>query len=243
MNNKKCKYFCYRKNLKGKNNEIPKIKKIELIIFDMDGVLTDTLSSWKYIHEYFGSSNERSVQEYLKGKINDMEFIKRDVNLWNENGKPITEKRLTEILSDIPIMKGAKECIKSIKKYNIQTAIVSAGLDLLAQKIAKKLEINYVYANGIKTDMNGHLNGEGIVNVGLIHKDRTVKNISKKLRIPLENIIAVGNSCFDIPMIEICGTGIAFNPEDDCVQDKADFIVFEKDLTNIIPIVKKLIIS
>ena len=134
-----CKFYCYKKTRKNNKKYDIKMDYLELVIFDMDGVLTDTISSWKYIHEYFKSSNERSVEDYLKGKIDDMEFIRRDVSLWKENGKPITEKRLIEILSNIPIMKGAKNCIKSIKKYNIKTAIVSAGLDILAQKIAKKI--------------------------------------------------------------------------------------------------------
>ncbi|GAG99611.1 unnamed protein product, partial [marine sediment metagenome] len=92
------------------------MNKIELVIFDMDGVLTDTISSWKYIHEYFGCSNERSVDEYLKGKIDDMEFIKRDATLWKEDGKPITRDRLVDILSDIPLMRGAEQCINALKE-------------------------------------------------------------------------------------------------------------------------------
>jgi len=44
---------------------------IEKLYLDMDGVLTDTISSWKHIHDYFDTSNERSVDKYLKGKIDD----------------------------------------------------------------------------------------------------------------------------------------------------------------------------
>ena len=85
MDQKTCKYFCYRNTREP--NEIKTSCKdiIELVIFDMDGVIANTISSWKYIHDYFGSTNERSVNEYLKGKIDDAEFIKRDVYLWREN--------------------------------------------------------------------------------------------------------------------------------------------------------------
>ena len=67
---------------------------IRTVIFDMDGVLTDILSSWKHVHDYFGSSNQKSVNEYLNGKIDDYEFIKKDVSLWKEKGKLIYEKKL-----------------------------------------------------------------------------------------------------------------------------------------------------
>jgi len=239
-NKNSCNYYCYKKNkIIKKNKNIKNNGKIELVIFDMDGVLTDTISSWKYIHNYFGSSNERSVDEYLKGKIDDLEFIKRDVALWKENGKPITNNKLEYLLSDIPLMKGSEQCISTLKNYNIKTSIVSAGLDILAKKVAKKLEIDYVYANGLKTDEKGYLNGEGILGVELIRKDKNVIKLSNKLDIPLENIVAIGNSCFDIPMLEHCGLGIAFNPEDECIKKAADVIIEEKDLFKIIDHIKK----
>ena len=212
---------------------------IELVLFDMDGVLTDTISSWKYIHDYFGTSNEISVDAYLRGKIDDMEFIKRDVSLWREDGKPIARDKLVQLLSNIPLMKGAEQCVAILKDHNISTAIVSAGLYILAEKVAKKLDIDHVFANDIKTDKNGRLNGEGIVEVGLIHKDRNVIKLSNQLGIPLEKIVAVGNSCFDIPMLETCGMGIAFNPEDGCIKEAADVVVEGKDLSKILPFLKK----
>ena len=212
---------------------------IELVLFDMDGVLTDTISSWKYIHDYFGTSNERSVDAYLRGKIDDMEFIKRDVSLWREDGKPIARDKLVQLLSNIPLMKGAEQCVAILKDHNISTAIVSAGLYILAEKVAKKLDIDHVFANDIKTDKNGRLNGEGIVEVGLIHKDRNVIKLSNQLGIPLEKIVAVGNSCFDIPMLETCGMGNAFNPEDDCIKEAADVVVEGKDLSKILPFLEK----
>lgn len=233
-NNYKCNYYCYKKNIIKKNNEIKNNNKIKLIIFDMDGVLTDTVSSWKYVHNYFGSSNERSIDEYLKGKIDDLEFIKRDVSLWKENGKPITENKLKYLLSDIPLMRGSKQCIAKLRNFNIKTSIVSAGLDILAKKVAKQLGIDFVYANGLKTDNEGYLNGEGILGVELLRKDKNVTKLSNKLDISPENIAAVGNSCFDIPMLENCGIGIAFNPEDECIKKAADIVIEEKNLDKLI---------
>ncbi|UCF50434.1 MAG: HAD-IB family phosphatase [Thermoplasmatales archaeon] len=231
-----CNFYCY-KNTREKNTFKPKkLDKLEMVIFDMDGVLTDIISSWKYIHDFFKTSNQRSVDNYLKGKIDDMEFIKRDVSLWIENGKLITQDRLNQILSDVPLMKGADECIKIISQNNIKTAIVSAGLDLLANKTAKELGIDYVKSNGIKTDENGRLTGEGILNVRLMYKDLAVKSLLSDLKIPLERVASVGNSCFDIPMLEITGLSVAFNPSDDCTIEAADYVVKEKDLSKILPV-------
>jgi len=239
MNRKICKYYCYQNTRETNKIKTNVRDTLELVIFDMDGVIADTISSWKYIHDYFGSSNERSVNEYLKGKIDDAEFIKRDVSLWKENGKPVTRDKLVEILSNVTLMKGAEKCITRIKKYNVKTAIVSAGLDILAERMAKELGIDYILANGIKTDGNGRLSDEGIIGVRLMYKDKAVSKLSSQLGIPLERIAAVGNSCFDIPMLETCGLGIAFNPEDDCVRQKADVVVEGNDLIEILPVLEK----
>ncbi len=239
MQQKNCRFYCYKKTRTMNPFKANSNGKIELVLFDMDGVLTDIISSWKYIHDYFGTCNDHSVDEYLKGKIDDLEFIKRDVLLWRENGKPVTRDRLVEILSDVPLMKGAKECIKIIREKNVKTSIVSAGLDILAERVARDLGIDFVFANGTKVDENGYVNGEGALKVQLMYKEKTVVEISNQLGVPLNRIAAVGNSCFDIPMFETCGLGIAFNPGDDCVRDAADYVVEGNNLCKILPVIEK----
>ncbi|UCD13632.1 MAG: HAD-IB family phosphatase [Thermoplasmatales archaeon] len=236
-----CRFYCYRKNRTTVSYNIGKAKKVALVFFDMDGVLTDTISSWKHIHDYFGTSNERSVDEYLKGNINDLEFIKRDVSLWKKDGRFTHKNTIRDVLYDISLMKGARKCISYLRKHDIKTVILSAGLDILAERVAKETRIDYVLANGIKNDENGRLTGEGILRVQLMYKDRAVRNIAKRLDIPLEKCAAVGNSCFDIPMFETCGIGIAFNPDDDCVRKSADIILEGRDLNRLIPVLEQFV--
>jgi len=204
----------------------------------MDGVLLDTVSSWRYIHEYFGTTNKRSIITYLRGDIDYLEFIRRDVSLWKKNGKSVKKDIIQDILYTIPYIKGVEECISFLKERHIHTAIVSAGLDILAEKIAHDFGIDYVYANEVKVDKDGRLTGEGVLHVELMHKDKNVKTLAKKLHLPLEVCAAVGNSCFDIPMLETCGLGIAFNPEDTCVVKCADVVIEGKDLSMLIPTLK-----
>jgi phosphoserine phosphatase len=181
------------------------------------------------------------VTAYLNGEIDYAEFMRRDVALWKENGKPVTQETISKILFELPIITGAKECFLFLKKHWIKTAIVSAGLDILADKIAKDLGIDYVFANSVRTDSEGRLTGEGILRVELIHKDKNIKALMRKLALPVEECAAVGNSCFDIPMFESCGIGIAFNPEDDCVKASADMVIEGKDLRKLIPAIDPFI--
>jgi phosphoserine phosphatase len=239
MQKNKCKYYCYKKNIKKTNNVKKEMDKLELVIFDMDGVLTDIYSSWKYVHDYFNSSNEKSVEAYLKGQIDDIEFIRRDAELWKENGKPIRKDKLVEILADVPLMNGAKKCISFLKEIGIKTAIVSAGLDVLSERVGTELGIDYVYSNGIRVDDRGYLTNEGILNVKLMYKNEAIINLANSLEISLNRIAAVGNSCFDITMFEVCGISVAFNPDDECTKKYADYSIMKKDLTLILKILKK----
>lgn len=244
MDSNICEKYCYRvtRGCDSSFNVKSKMGNLKLVVFDMDGVLTDIDSSWKYVHDFFNTSNEKSVEEYLRGKIDDLEFIRRDVSLWRVNGKPLKKEKLVEILSRVPIMKGAEDVVGFLKKHNVRTGIVSAGLDILADRVAREVGIDFVYANGVKTNRDGFLTGEGLVGVRLMYKDDTVKRLSKEVGVHLHDIAVVGNSCFDIPMFEVAGIGIAFNPEDDCVRKAANFVVEGKSLTGLVPVFKQILV-
>jgi len=238
MTEENCRFYCYKKT----RTEIPKnnkkMEKLEMVIFDMDGVLTDIQSSWKHVHDYFNTCNDESVDEYLKGNIDDAEFIKRDADLWIEEGKSIKKEKLAKILLNVPLMNGAKECVQFLSGNNVKTAIVSAGLDVLAERVGKELGIDHVFSNGVKENSDGYLTGDAIIGVRLMYKDEAVKNIAENANISIHNIAAVGNSCFDAVMFEVCGFGIAFNPDDECVKKAADIVVNGKNLAKIVPFLK-----
>ena len=237
----KCDYYCYKKTRKNNSFKKYKPEDIRLVLFDMDGVLTDTLSSWKFVHDYFGTCNDKSVDDYLRGEIDDAEFIRRDVSLWLKKDKNLTRDKLVSILRDIPLMKGAKDVMFFLKKHNVKTGIVSAGLDVLAERVANILGVDFVFANGILFDEKGFISGEGLVGVRLMYKDEVVRRLASRLGVSLGSIVSVGNSCFDIPMFECSGLGVAFNSEDDCVREAADLCVDGKDLGLIIPFISKYI--
>ena len=234
MNKGSCKKYCYRNTRKTLPQKPSSVSPIEMVLFDMDGVLVDSISSWHHVHTYFSTNNDHSVDAYVKGRITDEEFIRRDVSQWKKNDKFIFKKELRAIFASVKLMNGAKTCVQQLKDYGVMVGIVSAGIDVLADKVASMLGIELIYANQLVTDDSGRLTGEGVVNVPLMHKDRVVERISKEYHISQNRIAAVGNSCFDIPLLRSAGLGIAFHPDDECIIEEADVVVREKDLTNIL---------
>jgi len=208
-----------------------------LVAFDMDGVLADCESSWVYVHKQFKVSNEHSLHAYLRGEIDDLEFIRRDIQLWRRKEPGITAERIEEILSYVPLMPGAREALKDLRRRGFKTAIVSAGIDLLAQRIARELGMDLHYANGFVVDEQGKLSGEGVLRVRLMDKGSAVTAAGRAVNADTEDVISVGNSRYDISMFERSSLGIAFLPTDDEVRRKAGAVVAEKDLTGILKII------
>lgn len=205
-----------------------------LVVFDMDGVLADAESSWVFVHRHFGVNNEHSLHAYLKGEIDDLEFIRRDIALWKDKDPTISEDKVRAVLAGVKLMPGAARTVKELKDSNVRTAIVSAGIDLLSQRIAEDLGMDLHLANGLKTDARGKLSGEGVLRVKLMDKGDAVLEAMKRLGAKPAETIAVGNSRYDISMFRKVGRGIAFMPMDDIVSQNADFVVNQKRLTAIL---------
>ena len=208
--------------------------KWEFVAFDLDGVFVDIISSWVWIHDHFGVNNDASLMAYMRGEIDDFEFMRRDIALWHDKKERLHVNELKKILSNVPMIPGAKETIEALKFKGIKTAIISGGLDILGNKVAEELNIDHVVANGLKLDEDGYLLGEGILKVVLMDKGKALLKLLKEMNIEPGKCVSIGNSHIDVPMFECSGLGIAFNPSDALVREKADIVIEKKDLREIL---------
>jgi phosphoserine phosphatase len=131
-------------------------------------------------------------------------------------------------------MPGANDALRGLRRAGCKTAIVSAGIEVLAKRIAKDLEIDIYLANGFVTDRSGELSGEGILKVRLMDKGDGVEMAAKALGVERGRIVSVGNSRYDVSMFRRSSKGIAFCPSDDIVREEADAVVDEKNLAKIL---------
>lgn len=202
----------------------------KIIVFDMDGVLVKDDSSWITVHNYFKVDNSKSFKEYLDGKINYYEFMQRDIALWPK----VNIKIIENIFSKPQLTRGVKNTISELKKMDYITVLVSAGLDILANKINRDLNFDYIFANGLEVDKNGNLLGTGKCRVELLRKDKVLVSLSKMLNVSLSKFIAIGDSKYDIAMLNVVGLAIAFNPKDEEVKRVADIIIEDNDISKIL---------
>jgi phosphoserine phosphatase len=207
---------------------------IRLVIFDCDGVLADADSSWEFVHRAFGTNNSSSLLAYLQGEFDDWEFIRRDVRLWTTGTEKVPSSKIRAILDRIPVMTGAAETVSALKARGIRTAIVSAGMNMLTDRVARETGVDINLSNGVLVDKDGYLTGEGFVNVLVKDKGSAVRKLIHELGFKKSECAAVGDRGIDCGMFEHVGLKIAFNPADEEVCDSADVVIRTKDLREIL---------
>jgi len=209
---------------------------VKLVCFDMDGVLIDVGSSWVMVHKHFGVQNEASLRAYLNGEFDDREFIRRDASLWLKLKPKIRRTDFEAIFRVPPFMPGVQETVAALRAFGIELAIVSGGVDVMAEEVARRLGIRHVAANGFVYDDEGHITGEGVVRTPLNDKAAPVVRFAQELGVHLANVACVGNSLPDVSMFEVAGRSIAFHPEDDYTRQHATWTIEEGPLDQIVPL-------
>ncbi len=178
-----------------------------LVAFDLEGVLVDE-RSWISLHEHFGTKERAAgnLTAYNDGKIGYKELMRRDIALWPK----AHADELDSALSKFTLAEGASETIKGLKARGYEVAIISAGIDLLAKKVAKALDIPYLLANGLEFDRAGHLTGEGVERVALGKKEYALESLAKYLELEPKQCVAIGNSDRDASFLASAGLGVAY---------------------------------
>ncbi|MGD0689667.1 MAG: HAD-IB family phosphatase [Candidatus Bathyarchaeia archaeon] len=204
-------------------------RNIRLVIFDLDGTLTPVESLWRYLHEAFGTWEQGKIAalKYSRGEISYKQWAESDAGYW----AGVSLSRVTRMLEEIPYRRGAREVFAELKRRQVKTAIVSAGLSLLTNKVAEELEADAAVSNELET-REGWLTGGIRVRVAVNNKREIIEQVAASLQIALQEVALVGDQAFDLSHSECLR--IAFKPKNDIARRQADFVVEDDDLTQIL---------
>ena len=183
------------------------------VAFDCDGVLADSISSWKTIHDHYGTDSGDLLAKFMAGELTDSEFMAADIALWKAKSPKIHRDDIFRAYSGCKLMEGAKELVADLKFQGIYVAIVSAGVDLYVQSIAAMVKADDWIANGFEFDEDGWLLDQGIVRVPSMAKDVSINKLIKMIDCPPERLVCVGDSSMDLSMHIEGSTFIGFNPQ------------------------------
>jgi phosphoserine phosphatase len=207
--------------------------RFRLVVFDLDGTLTQERSVWEYVHKKLGKwygFADHYQKQFLAGEISYDEFCERDAQVW----KGMKEEELIEIAKTVPFHPGVDELIKYLKNKGLKLTLVSSGLSVLSNWVHQQYGFDYSISNDLLHE-NGILTGRVRIQVYYDQKAKWVKTILKQFGVKPEESIAIGDSAGDLEMFRVAGFSIAFNSSCKDLDRIATFCVESQNLTDIIP--------
>lgn len=199
--------------------------QISTVVFDLDGTLVryhgvEFESSWGAIAAAAGVQREsqRLLDEFLSRRDAYPEWVRRDAALLTD----IPVKRITQQIFPPPYAAGVREAIDRLRaRYSF--GILSSGVDLVAEHVRVDLGLEFAVANHLSVK-DGHFTGESETRVPLWGKDRVMQQIAIERNLALSEICYVGDHMNDLPVMQIVGLSIAFNPKDEKLEEIADYV-------------------
>ena len=145
--------------------------------------------------------------------------------------KGLPETVIAEVLeSRIILMPGGPVLLATMKAHGAHAALVSGGFTAFTTRIAATLGFDEHRANSLLVE-NGHLTGEvGRPILGRAAKVQALDEITARLGITPEDVLAVGDGANDLGMLQRAGTGVALHAKPS-VQAQCDIRVNHGDLT------------
>lgn len=203
-----------------------------LAIFDVEGVLFDA----EYLPILAEKINkEKEIWEItrkgIQGLINWEDGLRTRVHAL----RGLSYDTCKQVADDLPIMTGAKETCRALKSAGWKLLAVSGGFTIMTDRLKEELGLDYVYSNELVFK-------DGKLDDVIIH---VTSDKAKSARIKIaewkenkENIVVTVDGANDLTLFDICGLGIAFRAQD-VVKEKANVIIEEKNLANLIDIINK----
>jgi len=210
------------------------MRRYDLVCFDMDGVLTALRSSWHWLNLCLEIDNDETFIAYITGKIDQPEFMRRDITQWKVVKPDIRTSDLVRFFQTMPLTGGIQETVACLKSNGIKCVIVSGGVDLAARMIAEEFGFDDYVADSICSNPDGTLTGEGLMNVDLNDKGINVRHFIAKYGTTKERTVSIGNSHTDIPMFRDSGMSIAFNPTDDLTANTATHVIRSDNISDVL---------
>ena len=208
--------------------------KFRMIVFDVDGTLTQVASIWEYLHRKLGiweSEGRPNLEAFTRREIDYAEFARRDALGY----KGLSRKELMELIRSVPMRPGMDACLAFFKQRGIPIALISTGLDIMLDAIPLA---DIRVANEL-VFQDDNCTGEAVVHIPIDGKKEVFDRILRDHRIQADQIIAAGDSRGDIEILRSAGLSIAVASTDPAVRDASDICLDSGDLSLVPQIVER----
>lgn len=203
---------------------------MKLAVFDFDSTLMDgeTLDIIAKETNHYKEIKE-ITEKGMRGEIDFFESLTSRAAFL----KGMKLKKVNQICEALPIMNGAEETIKELKKMEYKCVCFSGGFKNATYIFVKKLKLDAEFSNifHIKNDiLTGNVGGEMMFAES---KGNMLLTLQKLLNISYDDTIAIGDGANDLSMFKYAKNKVAFCSKE-ILKKEANIIIEKKDLRLII---------
>jgi phosphoserine phosphatase len=218
--------------------------KIKLVVFDIDNVLFDVgyfekhdkvaASSWGAIWKELDDEEDhiRLKRNWSEGKYKTYtEWQIAALKVFKRRG--LTEERFLKVVYGLPLMKGAKETVRELKRKGILTATISGGFFEIAMRARKELGIDFPFATCSIAFKDGLMAEWAVLPYDYEGKAHIFNALAKSLGILPKECAFICDGVNDIPLARVVGLPIAFGARDE-LKRHCRAVVDSKDMRDIL---------
>ncbi|MFC7043372.1 phosphoserine phosphatase SerB [Halonotius sp. GCM10025705] len=195
---------------------------MSLIAFDFDGTLSDSEMT-VLLGEKLGVADE--MADITERAMNDELSYAESLRSRAELLTGLSEADADDAYSEVVLRPGAADVLDRLREAGHTVAIFTGGFE---RGVAHALddagtEVDHIVANALPIE-DGELTGE--VTGPLIEgtKDDQLEALAGDLGVDMDETVAVGDGANDLPMLEVAGLAVGFEPKP-AVEPSCDDVV------------------
>ncbi len=184
---------------------------MKLVAFDFDGTLSDSEMT-VLLGKQVGVADEMAdiTARAMNDEIGYAESLRERAELLEQ----LSLDGMEQAFSEVTLRPGAAEIIADLNEKGTHVAILTGGFERGVQAAldSEGVSVDTIVANRLLDDgrmLTGEVEGPLIEGT----KDKALGALVDELGVDMANTVAVGDGANDLPMLEVAGLAVGFDPK------------------------------